>query len=44
MSIVNSHIDRHHKKLIKIYNDLLELRNCGYDSNEFSRILSDMTD
>lgn len=44
MSIGNNNVDKDHQKLIKIYNDLLDLRNQGYDSNEFSRILSEMTD
>ena len=44
MSIGNRNVDKDHQKLMKIYNDLLELTNKGYSSNEFSRILSDMTD
>lgn len=44
MSIGNNKIDEDHQKLMNIYNDLLDLTNKGFDSNEFSRILSDMTD
>lgn len=44
MSIGNSKVDKDHQKLVNIYNDLLDLTNKGYSSNEFSRILSDMTD
>lgn len=44
LSVGNSDIDKDHQKLIKIYNDLLELRNKGYNSHEFARILTEMTD
>lgn len=44
LSIGNDKIDNDHKKLIEVYNQLIELIESGGNRNEFAQILSNMTD
>ncbi len=44
LSIGNAEIDNDHKKLLEIYNDLVDLIEFKKNYGEFSRILSEMTD
>jgi len=44
LSIGNNNIDNDHKKLIEIYNDLVDLIEKKWNSEEFAKILSKMTD
>ena len=44
LSIGNTNIDNDHKKLIKIYNDLIDLIELDRNREEFAKILSKMTD
>ncbi len=44
LSIGNNNIDKDHQQLIHIYNDLIDLIEFKKVRNEFSRILSMMTD
>jgi hemerythrin len=44
LSIGNLSVDKDHKKLIDIYNALVDLVEFKKSKNEFSRILSEMTD
>lgn len=44
LSIGNMNVDRDHKKLIEIYNDLVDLIELGKNREEFAIILSKLTD
>ena len=44
LSIGNVNVDKDHKKLIEIYNDLVDLIELGRDREEFAIILSKLTD
>ena len=44
LSINNIGIDSDHKKLLEIYNNLIELVEFDKDREEFAKILSEMTD
>ncbi len=44
LSINNTDIDNEHKKLLEIYNDLIDLIVLNKNREEFAKILSKMTD
>lgn len=44
LSIGNDNVDFDHKKLLVVYNDLVDLIEKNKDRKEFARILSEMTD
>jgi len=44
LSLNNEDIDREHKKLIEIYNELIDLCELNHNREEFARILTEMTD
>ncbi len=44
LSLNNEDIDREHKKLIEICNDLIDLYELNHNREEFARILTEMTD
>jgi hemerythrin len=44
LSIGNTNVDNEHKKLLEIYNDLVDLIELGRDREEFAIILSKLTD
>jgi hemerythrin-like metal-binding protein len=43
-SVGNENVDNDHKKLLEIHNDLVDLVSKSCSSDEFARILSEMTD
>jgi hemerythrin len=44
LSIGNYKIDRDHRKLLNIYNDLVKISNTKLQRDEFAKVLSGMTD
>lgn len=44
LSMGNDYVDKDHRKLLKIYNDLVDLIEHNKSREEFSKILSEMTD
>ncbi len=44
LSLNNEDVDREHKKLIEICNDLIDLYELNHNRDEFARILTKMTD
>lgn len=44
LSIGNASVDKDHQKLLKIYNDLVDLITNQRPQEEFAKILSEMTD